>query len=277
MKKTITTYVFVVIAVVSYGQNLISNWQFQYPTMQPRCDGWFNSCGEELTAHCDTNLYCNVGLYNQSPSLIPEDVWSLKVKASFPQEGYAETYITGQSGTNIYELKFWMKATNWQGGAKIGTNTQDLFTESKALIDTAAFWKQFTLIDTLTTQGSDTITIRLTAGLGDFCVCPPINFAFIELTKIGVTSVNDIYKLDNIIKAYPIPTNNKMNIEVASEKYNNITLYIYNTIGQRVASRQIIGNWFEIDKNEIGQGFYFYELYTTTDKKLIGQGKIIFE
>jgi hypothetical protein len=277
MKKIITTYVFVVIAFVSYGQNLISNWQFQYPTMQPRCDGWFNSCGEELTAHCDTNLYCNVGLYNQSPSLIPEDVWSLKVKTSFPQEGYAETYITGQSGTNIYELKFWMKATNWQGGAKIGTTTQDLFTESKALIDTAAFWKQFTLIDTLTTQGSDTITVRLTAGLGDFCVCPPINFAFIELTKIGVTSLNDIDKLDNIIKAYPNPTNNKMKIEVASEKSNNITLYIYNTIGQRVASRQTIGNWFEIDKNEIGQGSYFYELYKTTDKKLIGQGKIIFE
>ena len=68
-----------------------------------------------------------------------------------------------------------------------------------------------------------------------------------------------------------------MNIEVASDKYSNLTLDIYNTIGQRVASRQTIGNWFKIDKNEIGQGFYFYQLHTTTDKKLIGQGKIIFE
>lgn len=277
MKKTITTFVFVAIVVMGYGQNLISNWQFQYPNMQPRCDGWFNSCGEELTAHCDTNLYCNVGLFNQTPSDIPEDVWSLKVKTGFPQEGYAETYVTSQSGTNIYELKFWMKATDWQGGVKIGTKAQNQFVESKTLIDTAASWKQFTLIDTLTTQSSDTITVRLSAGFGDFCLCPPVNFAFIELTKIGVTSVNDNDKLEKIIKAYPNPTNNKMTIEVVTDKYNDLTLDIYNTIGQRLASRQTSGNIFTIDKNEIGNGLYFYQIQTKIDKKLVGQGKIIFE
>ena len=277
MKKKILTFIFVAVGVVSYGQNLISNWQFQYPDMQPRCDGWFNSCGEELINHCDTNLYCFVGLINQSPSLIPENIWSLKVKTGFPQEGFAETYITGQSGTNIYELKFWMKATDWQGGAKIGINTQNQFIDSKILIDTATFWKQFTFIDTLTTQSSDTITIRLTAGSGDFCFCPPVNFAFIELTKIGVISVNDIDNLNNIINVYPNPTNNKMTIEVLTATYNDLTLDIYNSIGQRVAKRQASGNIFTIDKNEIGSGVYFYELHTTTDGKLIGQGKIIFE
>ncbi|MCP4551631.1 MAG: T9SS type A sorting domain-containing protein [Bacteroidetes bacterium] len=277
MKRTILTFIFVAVAVMSYGQNLISNWQFQYQNMQPRCDGWFNSCGEELTVHCDTNLYCNVGLYNQSPSLVPENVWSLKVKTGSLQEGFAETYITGQSGTNVYQLKFWMKATDWDGGAKIGINTQNQFNVSKTLIDTATFWKQFTLIDTLTTQSSDTITVRLTAGFGDLCLCPPVNFAFIELTRIETTSVNDINKLDNIIKAYPNPTNNKMIIEVLTDKYNNLTLDVYNAIGQHIANRQTNGNIFTVDKNEIGGGFYFYQLHTTTDKKMIGQGKIIFE
>lgn len=276
MKKTIITFVFVVFAVVSYGQNLISNWQFQYPDMQPRCDGWYNSCEEELTNHCDTNLYCFVGLINESPSLIPENIWSLKVKTGFPQEGFAETYVTGQSGTNIYELKFWMKATDWQGGAKIGINTQNQFIENKSLIDTATFWKQFTLIDTLTRQSSDTITVRLTAGFGDFCLCPPVNFAFIELTKVGTTSVDEINKLNNICKAYPNPTNNIMTIELPKDISHNLTLEVYNSIGQRIAYKQTNGNIFTIDKNEIGSGFYFYQLHTTTDKKLIGQGKIIF-
>ena len=277
MKKTIFTFVFIATIVASYGQNLISNWQFQYPNMQQRCDGWFNSCGEELTAHCDTNLYCNVGLYNQSPSSIPEDIWSLKVKTGFPQEGYSETYVTGQNGTNIYELKFWMKAIDWQGGAKIGTRAQNQFIESKTLIDTATFWKQFTLIDTLTTQSSDTITVRLSAGFGDFCFCPPVNFAFIQLSKIGVTSVSNIEKFEKIIRAYPNPTNNKMTIEVITDKYSDLTLDIYSSIGQHLASIQTRGNIFTIDKNEIGNGLYFYQIQTTTDNKLIGHGKIIFE
>lgn len=277
MKKTIVSFVLVALATLSFSQNLISNWQFQYPSMQPRCDGWFNSCGEEFSNYCDTNLHCNIGLFNESPSLIPENIWSLKVKTDFPQEGFAETYITGQSGTNIYELKFWMKATDWQGGARIGINTQNQFIESKTRIDTASFWKQFTLIDTLTTLSSDTITVRLSAGFGDFCLCPPVNFDFIELTKVGSTSVNNINKLNNIVKVYPNPANDRINIEVYTDFYNNLTLEIYNAIGQRLAYRQTNENTFTIDKNEIGSGFYFYKLYTTTDKKRMGQGKIVFE
>lgn len=277
MKKTIGTLVFIALTVVSYGQNLISNWQFQYPNMQPRCDGWFNSCGEELSTHCDTNLYCYVGLINQSPSLVPEYIWSLKVKAGFPQEGFAETYITGQSGTNIYVLKFWMKATGWHGGAKIGLKTQNQFIENKSLIDTATFWKQFTLIDTLTSQSSDTITVRLTAGFGDFCVCPPVNFAFIEFTKVGTTYVEEPIEPNNFSKAYPNPSNNILSIEIIKVRRNNLSLEVYNTIGQRVAHKQTNGNIFTLHKNELGVGFYGYKLYTTTDKKLIGHGKIIFE
>ncbi|MBP7273026.1 MAG: T9SS type A sorting domain-containing protein [Saprospiraceae bacterium] len=276
MKKILAFFVFVAISVMSYGQNLISNWQFQYPNMQPRCDGWFDNCGAELTTHCDTNLYCFVGLINQSPSVIPEDIWSLKVITGFPQEGFAETYISGQSGTNIYELKFWMKATDWYGGAKIGINTQNQFATSKTLIDTAAFWKQFTLIDTLTTQSSDTITVRLTAGSGDDCICPPINFAFVELNKIAVAAADDPNKLDNIISTYPNPTNNKMTIEVLSEK-NNLTLDIYNAIGQHVARKQTSGNIFTIDKSEIGNGLFFYQLHISTDQKIVGRGRIVFE
>jgi hypothetical protein len=277
MRKIIVAYAFVAVTVMSYGQNLISNWQFQYPNMQPRCDGWFNSCGEELTNHCDTNLHCYVGLINQSPSLIPENIWSLKVKTGFPQEGFAETYVTGQSGTNIYELKFWMKATDWQGGAKIGMNTQNQFVASKFLIDTATFWKPFSLLDTLTTQSSDTITIRLTAGFGDFCLCPPVNFAFIELTKVGTISVENLTKPCSISKAYPNPGNTLMTIEVPSNTYHNLTLEVYNAIGQRIAREQTNGNFFSIAKNDIGSGLFFYQIHTTSDRKLIGQGKIIFE
>jgi hypothetical protein len=277
MRQTFLTFLFVAASVLCFGQNLISNGRFQYPNMQPRCDGWYNSCNEELTAYCDTSLHCYAGLINQSPSAIPEDIWSLKVKAGFPDEGFAETYITGQSGTHIYELKFWMKAAEWIGTASIGINTQNQFILSKAVSDTSSNWSQFTLIDTLSTQSSDTITVRLSAGTGDFCVCPPVIFAFIELTRRDVTAIDQMHAVNQGISVYPNPAAHKLSIEVPTVYSGNLTLDIYNLVGQQILTRQISGTSISIDKNEMGSGIYLYQLHHTSDKKLVGQGKIIFD
>lgn len=275
MKKEFLTIILVCISIYGKGQNLISNSSFQYPNMQPRCDGWFNSCGEELINHCDTNLSCFVGLINQSPSLIPEDIWSLKIKTGFPQEAFAETYITGQSGNNIYELKFWMKATDWKGGARIGLNTQDLFIESKSLIDTTTLWKEFSLVDTINTQLSDTITVRLTAEIGDFCFCPPINFAFVQLSKLGTTSLIENDDLVFKIITFPNPSFDKIFFE-SNNLINNYFLTVYNNIGQLVNQKKINGNVFEINKNEIGQGLFTYRIMSNNFKQ-IAKGKIVFD
>jgi hypothetical protein len=133
------------------------------------------------------------------------------------------------------------------------------------------------LIDTLSTQSSDTITVRLSAGTGDFCVCPPVIFTFIELTRLDVTAIDHIRGEKHAIKAFPNPATQQLTIEVPTIYSGDLTLDIYSLVGQHILTRQISGTSISIDKNELGSGIYFYQLRQTLDKKLIGQGKIIFD
>ena len=182
-------------ATLAIGQNLISNWKFQDDTMAIKCQDWYDGCGNELTISCDTFLNCQVSFFNESPSVLPEDVWSLQLEAGFVSGWFAKTYITGQNGTQIYQLKNWMKSPNWTGSASLGTIAQNQFTASNTLSDTTSIWKQYSFIDTLTTLSSDTIAVRLSAGTGDFCVCTSY-FDFIELTVTDtLTSIERIVPL----------------------------------------------------------------------------------
>lgn len=277
MKKQILILFLLIHSTFSNGQNLISNGRFQYPDLKPRCDGWFNLCGEELTAHCDTNLNCYVGLVIDSPSWIPEDIWSLQVKAAFEPDSYAETYITGQTGTNIYTLTYWMNAKDWAGGARIGTGKQSNFVESQSRIDTCSSWSEFTLTDTITTKATDTITVRLSAGSGDFCICPPIRFAFIELVKKATNAVDDVNPMKSSILAYPNPAQKEIKFEVKNKNHGSMTLEIFNSSGTLVLSKQSFDGLFLVNRAELPEGLYIYCVTSDTDQMNVGRGKFIFD
>jgi len=97
MKILSISIIIAINTTIGTGQNLISNWKFQDDTMEIKCVDWYDGCGDELTISCDTLYNCQVRFYNQSPSALPEDVWSLQLFADMLQEGIAETYVTGQS------------------------------------------------------------------------------------------------------------------------------------------------------------------------------------
>ena len=283
--RTLTMTIFLLAnTIIGQGQNLISNWTFEGDTFAMKCNDWYDGCGNELTISCDTTLYCQVTFKEESPIPSQWEVWSLLLDAGFPQEGFAETYITGQSGTMIYQLKYWIKSDttlqgdNSTGLASIGLGTQSQFTASKTISDTASNWKQITLTDTLTTLSTDTITVRLSAGICDFCI-NTVYFDRIELTIIDtLTSINDLDQLGNInIKVYPNPSADNVTIEITSSKNANRTLTIYNSTGQLIKTIKTNKNIVTIDNEHISSGLYFYQIQSTVDKIEIGQGKFIIQ
>ena len=72
-------------------------------------------------------------------------------------------------------------------------------------------------------------------------------------------------KIEHII--YPNPTNSYINIEITSSKFNDIELYVSNSIGQTVYSETINSNVeriITINLNDFSEGIYFVNLITST-------------
>ena len=72
-------------------------------------------------------------------------------------------------------------------------------------------------------------------------------------------------KIEHII--YPNPTNSYINIEITSSKFNDIELFVSNSIGQTVYSETINSNGeriITINLNDFSEGIYFVNLITST-------------
>ena len=256
MKKTINSLLMIFFASTVTGQGLLSNWSFEN-NMQLNCQGWYDGCGNELTISCDTFSYCQVRFRNVSPSMIPEEMWSLELVAGMI-EGFAETYITGQIGTNIYKLTYMMKSPGWLGSVSIGTLYQNQFIASKTLTDTSSIWKSFEFTDTLTTQATDTIVIRLSAGLGDFCICT----SYFDLVALNI--INPPTSLDGTnrftkdpLNIYPNPTSEFVTVTDLNGEHTK-KLSIFNILGTKMQDIQIRNH--QIDLSHLPDGVYFLQL-----------------
>ena len=72
-------------------------------------------------------------------------------------------------------------------------------------------------------------------------------------------------KIDHIV--YPNPTSSYLNIEITSSKFNDIELFVSNSIGQTVYSETINSNrekTITINLNDFSEGIYFVNLVTST-------------
>jgi len=274
--KLFSLFIFLMVHVfIGLGQNLISNPSFENINMKTDCQDWFDGCKKEITYICDSQpMYCYVDVAEDSPYL-PSDKWCLTIHAGFEMEGIAETYITGQSGTNIYQLNYWLTG-GWYGSASIGTGAQDLFMATQTRTDTSSIWQKFSLLDTIKTQTADTITVRLSAGFGDFCLCTAY-FDSVTLTITGtLSSTGDPGQpAQDLIKVFPNPSNKDVTFEISCTEYENHILSIYNSLGQCVNNMWSNETKITIDNSDLSNGVYFYLIQRATDKKNIGQGKFI--
>jgi len=118
--------------------------------------------------------------------------WSLQLTGGdtwgfFPM-GSAMTYITGQSGTNIYQLKVWMKGIdNWGGSSSTistGIVSRKLVMQEKVVSDNPTKWTLYSLTDTITTQPVDTIFVLFTAGSCNLCPTHQVLYDLVEFKKL---------------------------------------------------------------------------------------------
>ena len=115
--------------------------------------------------------------------------WSLELMSGSTQGsgafiGKIETYITGQSGTNVYQLSVWMKSLNkWPGSVAIGTFSQNQFIQQSITGGETQSWEQFILTDTLTVEKSDTIAVILSAGTAPVA-SGRVRFDLVQLKKL---------------------------------------------------------------------------------------------
>ncbi len=172
-------------------QNLIANSSFEQ-NGQPAFKKWY---GRKLgsTIPIDSLLPDS---FLWSPTPAPDGgQWALYLSGDdgMVPGTYANAYITGISGTNIYHLTAWMKVIrvdkpfriNQFIGIGMGILKGHQLQYIKSVSDTSVTWKQYILTDTLTTVFTDTIAIYLTAHDGGWQgpYCDGV-FDLINLTQV---------------------------------------------------------------------------------------------
>jgi hypothetical protein len=158
--------------------NLIANPSFETADHQISYNGWTGT------------VYLIDSLGVKHPPIIKDaptggGLWCLQlVPGWLPEEGFSETSVTGQTGTNIYKVTVWMKTITsgglfsleqWRNGQRI---------KDKSVIDTASIWKQLSLSDTLTVLSTDTLKVHLSAGSTEL-ISRRVYFDLIKLERIN--------------------------------------------------------------------------------------------
>lgn len=278
MKNLFLTLIILANSLFGFGQNLIDNWKFQEDNMELKCTDWYNACGDELSVNCDTLTHCQVKIYMDSPSFIPEDLWCLKLYGGFPQPGFAETYITGQSGTKAYQLKYWMRSDPTGGimpsfgYVSIGSGAQSQFIAHKSMEAATFAWMQFSFTDTLSLEPSDTLTVRLSSDMCDLCTSS-VNFDFIELTVLDtLTSVRNIDPQE--VKVYPNPASESVWFDIGDQFSGECSLAIYDITGQSILRSIRFRERITIDTHDFASGLYIYTIKSVAENEQIGKGKI---
>lgn len=139
-------------------ENLIANPSFETAEHQPDTSTWVGTY-----TWMDDSGDLVIPIVQDAP---PEGgLWCLEIVPEWaPYERYAETIVTGLSGTCILTLTVWMKTIDWDGSVSLEQwrNGQRIYNET--ILDSTNVWKRESLKDTLTLFESDTLKVHLYAG-----------------------------------------------------------------------------------------------------------------
>lgn len=253
------------------AQNLIGNPTFEESGM-PYCMGWINSCQKEIS--CDSLADCQTQPFHDAPKDLEEDQWSLLIYGnSFPFEAYADYYITGITGTFVYQFGLWMNTEHMTGYGRLGYMKQGVFSASKEIEDLLNPWKFYLMLDTLTTVASDTIAVRLAAGIGDFCICDvyfdQVELSIVDSLQTGTDPVSNL----NSISVSPNPSDDQIKLTVPGYVEYIVTIVNYN--GQRIIEKVLEGEENIIDMSSQHEGIYFYIVTDPKDKRQLATGRFV--
>jgi hypothetical protein len=138
--------------------NLICNWSFEDANHDSSFVCWYSTVF--LPGPVDNPM---APLVQDAPPDGGE--WSLFLMPLwFPMAGYAETFVTGQIGNQVYELSAWMKNYNWIGTMSLQQWRNGQMIHEKMLSDSSYVWKHYSFTDTINIEPTDTLRVFLNAG-----------------------------------------------------------------------------------------------------------------
>lgn len=114
---------------------------------------------------------------------------------------------------------------------------------------------------------SDSITVTL----------PAYSLSTVHFFLQSPVLAIDEYSKNSNVKVYPNPSVDNITFEIANSRNENLTLSIYSLTGQLITIIETSKNIVTINNEHIGRGLYLYHIQSTTDGKLIGQGKFIIQ
>jgi hypothetical protein len=285
MKKILLICLSLLFVLTSNSQNLIKNSSFD-SLGHSSGKYWYDLCNKEIT-YLDTNnqFYCTVEFVkNSTPVSAFGDTTSLWVLVGPPGAYWGvRTFVTGQTGTKIYQLQYWMKSlpktggSSSSGGAIIGTWSNNQYVSSKLHSDTVSVWTQYTIIDTLTTNFNDSICVTLFSPGPDFQSNNDL-FDNIELTVIdSITSTGIKENSIQNMKIFPVPSQDKVVIETPFFNTGDWDLHVYNSIGYLIKTIDITKEATVLQGQEFSKGVYYIEISNKLIPSLAKRRKIIFE
>jgi hypothetical protein len=204
-------------------------------------------------------------------------IWSLGVTGvgnSIPSS--ANTYITGQSGTNHYLLNVWMKDLGqaW-GGVIIRKLSNGQIMSEKTVRADSADWTFYSVPDTMTLQPTDSIQISLWA----FAAGPAFgNIYFDQVEYIlldTLSSLNDSdVALFSKVSVYPNPTSQYITMKIRDENHEH-NIWLYRETGEIVQKLVTSDQRVTIDMQHWESGLFFYCIERSKGGLRIGEGKFI--
>jgi hypothetical protein len=170
-------------------------------------------------------------------------------------------------------MKFWMNTLHFAGNGKLGILQHGAFVLHDSIMDVGNPWKEYVLVDTITTSATDTIAVRLASGLGDFCICDTY-FDLVELNVLDSlsTAVEPVSNQDTI-SVFPNPVQDKL--QVVSNTVYPFVITILNSQGQSVLEQESIDNKSAIDMTSLPSGIYFYSITEMKNKKILKSGQFV--
>ena len=169
--------------------------------------------------------------------------WSLQLSPGwFPQEGFARTYIAGQSGVGVYQLNAWIKNLNGprSSSIRVGQWSNNAWVSLKEIPCDSSAWMQYSLTDTLSLLPGDTIAVHLSAGETEL-VAGGVLFDLVRLEKIqSITRAaeNNAQLPARFVlnQNYPNPFNPATVISYDVPAGGFVSLKIFDVVGREMAT-----------------------------------------
>ncbi|MCP4442996.1 MAG: T9SS type A sorting domain-containing protein [Aureispira sp.] len=94
-----------------------------------------------------------------------------------------------------------------------------------------------------------------------------------NFVTVLITGTEDVLIEDVEVKVYPNPFTTQATVEVEGGDYQDLELVVYDITGREVAQYQTTDNKIQIQRNNLSQGVYIYQL--KGNRELINTGKFI--